>query len=107
MLGSLNVKSSDSQILKSSNPQILRSSTPQILKSLNAIIHVETLDQRSRSGPKARFRPRRLQRADQGRTDWRRHAHPRVDADDRVRDVARSDDRPRQPSWPPEGKAVA
>src|SRR5206468_2619017 len=32
---------------------------------------------------------------------------PRIDADDRVRDVARSDDRPRQPSWPPEGKALA
>ena len=47
--------------------------------------HGEALDQGSRSAGQARLHPRRLQRAAQGRRDRRRHAHPRVAADDPVR----------------------
>ena len=45
----------------------------------------------------ARLHPRRLQRAAQGRRDRRRHAHPRVAADDPVRARPGRDGRPRVP----------
>ena len=53
----------------------------------------------------ARVHPRRLQRAAEGRRDRRRHAHPRVAADDPVRARPGRDGRPRQPSRPAEGQA--
>src|SRR5437899_9791420 len=57
----------------------------------------QTLHPRPGSRAKTRLRARRLQRADEGRPDRRRHADPRIAADDRVRDGAWRDGRPREP----------
>ena len=52
---------------------------------LNARSHGEALDPGSRSAGQARLHPRRLQRAAEERRDRRRHADPRVAADDPLR----------------------
>ena len=59
----------------------------------------------SRPRRQAGVHPRRLQRADQERHDRRRHAHPRVAADDSVRARAGRDGRSRVASGPAQGQA--
>ena len=61
--------------------------------------------QGSRSRGQARLHPRRLQRADQERRDRRRHAHPRVAADDPLRARAGRDGDPRVAPRAAEGQA--
>ena len=65
----------------------------------------EAFDQRSRPARQARLHPRGLQRAAEERRHRRRHADPRVAADDPVRARPGRDGDPRQPSRPAEGQS--